>query len=106
LRVCPIDWELAGVGAPLYDLSFITDGADPPTLDRLCEAYRQAALEGYLTLPSREEMEYVMTCFRTHKILKSLSDSPGWPSPENKVGKLVDRAERLSHVAFRGTHDV
>ena len=105
LRVCPIDWELAGFGAPLYDLSFITDGADPPTFDQLCEAYRRAALAGHLTLPSREEMARVMTCFRLHKIIKSLSDSPGWPSPENKVSKLVDRAERLSHVVLGGIRD-
>src|SRR5262249_42417988 len=38
-RVCPVDWEQAGWGSPLYDLAYLTDGFEPPELDRLLEAY-------------------------------------------------------------------
>jgi hypothetical protein len=105
LRICPVDWELAGIGAPLYDLSFITDGADPETLERLRLAYRQAAAAADLPLLSRETMDRVMACFRLHKVMKSLGDSPTWQSPETRIPKLVQRSERHSCIARWGGYD-
>src|SRR5207248_1649161 len=32
-RVCILDWEEAGCGAPLYDLAYLLDGIEPPILD-------------------------------------------------------------------------
>jgi aminoglycoside phosphotransferase (APT) family kinase protein len=104
LRICPVDWELAGIGAPLYDLSFITDGADPETLERLNTAYCQAAATADIPLPGKEAMDRVMTCFRLHKVMKSLGDSPTWQSPETRIAKLVQRAERYSCIAHSGSH--
>jgi hypothetical protein len=94
-RVCPIDWELAAVGAPLYDLAFISDGFQPPELDRLWGAYREQAGAWDFTVPDREEMRYVVDCFRLHKILKSLSESWEKRFPAATVAKLVEMGEGL-----------
>jgi phosphotransferase family enzyme len=97
-RVCPVDWELAAVGAPLYDLAFISDGFKPPELDRLWGAYREQAGAQNLHVPDREEMRYVVDCFRLHKVLKSLSESRKKGYPEGTVVKLVGMAEELSRL--------
>jgi Phosphotransferase enzyme family len=95
-RVCPVDWELAAVGAPLYDLAFIADGFRPPERDRLWGAYREQAESWNISVPDREEIRYVVDCFRLHKILKSLSESWEKRFPAGTVAKLVGMAEELS----------
>jgi phosphotransferase family enzyme len=97
-RVCPVDWELAAIGAPLYDLAFISDGFKPPALDRLWGAYREQAGAQNLAVPDREEMRYVVDCFRLHKVLKSLSESREKGYPQATVAKLVGMAEELSRL--------
>ena len=39
-RLCPVDWEKAGVGSCFFDLAFLADGFDPVRLAQLFEAYR------------------------------------------------------------------
>ena len=56
-RVCIIDWEEAAFGSPLYDVAYLLDGIEPPTLDRLLDAYRQEALAFDISLPPKEENE-------------------------------------------------
>jgi hypothetical protein len=97
-RVCPVDWELAAVGAPLYDLAFITDGFKPPDLDRLWGAYREQAGAQNLAVPDREEMRYLVDCLRLHKVLKSLSESWQKGYPAGTVAKLVGMAEELGRL--------
>jgi hypothetical protein len=97
-RVCPIDWELAAVGAPLYDLAFITDGFKPAELDRLWGAYREQAGAWNITVPDRAEMRYVVDCFRLHKVLKSLSESWEKRFPAATVAKLVEMGEGLGRL--------
>ena len=93
--IVPVDWELAAMGAPLYDLAFLADGFRPPDLDTLLDAYRrQADLEG-LFVPDPEELRYLLGCFRLHKVLKSLSDSVLLGFSQKTVEKLMDTAERL-----------
>jgi aminoglycoside phosphotransferase (APT) family kinase protein len=94
-RVCPIDWELAAVGAPLYDLAFISDGFKPAELDRLWGAYREQAGAWGFPVPHREEMRYVVDAFRLHKVLKSLSESWEKRFPAATVAKLVAMGEGL-----------
>lgn len=38
-RICPVDWEIAGVGSCLYDLATLTDGFEPAKRDRFFERY-------------------------------------------------------------------
>jgi hypothetical protein len=100
VRVCPIDWELAAVGATLFDLAFFTDGVEPQTRDRIWEAYRHAARQYNVPLPDRTQMGYVVNCFRLHRIFDWLSRGVEKQFSENKVTKLVDLAEQQSALAL------
>jgi aminoglycoside phosphotransferase (APT) family kinase protein len=75
MRVCACDWERAAFGAPLYDLAYLTDGFKAPTLDLMFDSYRQAAMSFGMYVPQQEEMRYVVSCFRLHRIVNSLAKS-------------------------------
>lgn len=100
LRVCPIDWELAALGSPLYDLAFFSDGFEPPKLNLLWDAYRQEAEKYDISVPNREEMRFVVDCFRLHKVINWLSQSIDRQYPEKEVAKLVHMGEQLSNLVF------
>jgi hypothetical protein len=102
-RICPVDWEWAAIGAPFYDLAFVSDGFRPPARDRLWDAYLEAVGESIPSLRDRDEMHYVIDCFRLHKILKSLSEAHEKNFSENTIAKLVVLAEELSRLLARGS---
>jgi hypothetical protein len=97
-RVCIIDWEEAGFGPPLYDVAYLLDGIEPPILDRLLDAYRQEALAYDLPLPPKEDMKYVVDCFRLHMVMNSLSYAVLKGYKEKGVAKLLDIGDRLSSI--------
>jgi hypothetical protein len=95
-RVFAVDWELAALGAPLYDFAFLSDGFRPPQLEELWDAYRREAVPRGLALPeSQEEMLRVVDCFRLHKTLKSLGDAPALNFSAKAVEKLAWAATEL-----------
>jgi len=96
-RICPIDWELAACGAPLYDLAFLSDGFQTPQREILWDAYRQQAEAHGLQVPATKELQHIIDCFRLHKTLKSLSESASKQFPEKTVAKLVGIAEELNN---------
>ncbi len=100
-RVCAVDWELAALGATLYDLAFFTDGVESPLRERIWEAYRAAAAEHHVPIPDRPEMRQLIDCFRLHRIFDWLSRSVEKEYPEQKVAALVERAEAMSRLVPR-----
>ena len=98
VRICPIDWELAAYGAPLYDFAFLADGFKPPELDRLWDVYLQQFTDIPPHNQDQNEMTYIVDCFRLHKLIKSLSDSLSWKFPEETVAKLVGMVEELGRL--------
>lgn len=100
VRVCPIDWELAALGATLYDLAIFTDGVEPQTRDHMWDAYRQAAAGYNLPIPDRAHMRYIVDCFRLHRIFDWLSRGVEKQFSEKKVTKLVDQAEQQSALVL------
>jgi aminoglycoside phosphotransferase (APT) family kinase protein len=99
-RVCAVDWELAALGATLYDLAFFTDGVASPVRERIWEAYRAAAEEHEVPVPDGAELRRVIDCFRLHRILDWLARSVEKGFPERKVTALVDRAEELGRLVL------
>ena len=96
VRVCPVDWELAALGSPLYDLAIFTDGVDPKTRDCLWDAYRRSASQHNITVPGKGQMRNIIDCFRLHRIFDWLSRGVEKGFSVKKVTKLVDQAEQLS----------
>jgi hypothetical protein len=93
VRICPVDWELAGIGSPLYDLAFLADGFRGPKLERLCAAYLRGA--GRHPAVTGADMPYVLDCFRLHKIVKSISDSTVLGFRPETIDKLLDQGTEL-----------
>jgi len=96
LRICPVDWEVAALGSPLYDLAFLSDGFAGPMLDQLCVAYEQEARCCGLPLPGRAEMQYLLDCFGLHRMLTLLGKVASEQFAESGVAKVLDRAEIFS----------
>ena len=72
-RVCVVDWELAAIGSPLYDLARLCDGYRGARLDHLLDSYgREAAAQG-VPVPDRERMVEVLDCFCLHRVVKAIS---------------------------------
>ena len=97
-RVCAVDWELAALGATLYDLAFFTDGVASPLRERIWEAYRAAASEHHVPVPDPPEMQQVIDCFRLHRVFDWLSRSVEKGFPEEKVAALVGQAQALGRL--------
>ncbi|HEX7059677.1 MAG TPA: aminoglycoside phosphotransferase family protein [Solirubrobacterales bacterium] len=71
-RVCVVDWELAAIGAPLYDLARFCDGYRGARLDRLLDSYgREAAAHG-VSVPDRERTVEVLDCFSLHRVVNAI----------------------------------
>jgi aminoglycoside phosphotransferase (APT) family kinase protein len=95
-RACIIDWEETAYGAPLYDIAYLLDGIESPTLDPLLEAYRRAAANYRLSLPPWREAAYIVDCFRLHMILTMLGQAVVKRYTRDGVAKLLAIGSRLS----------
>jgi aminoglycoside phosphotransferase (APT) family kinase protein len=104
-RVCILDWEEAAVGAPLFDVAYLLDGFEPPTLDRFLDAYRRGASAYGLALPPPGEMKYVVDCFHLHMTVNSLSQAVLKGYKERDVAKLLGIAERLDENIRCPSHE-
>ena len=100
-RLCAIDWEEAGVGCALSDLSYFARGFDPARRDRLVDAYYSAAAPYGLPLPpDRDQTVHVMNCFALHKVVQGLPKYVGWIEPWKTIPKLVTYAEELAKAVW------
>jgi Phosphotransferase enzyme family len=102
-RVCIVDWEEAAYGAPLYDVAYLLDGIEPPTLDPLLDAYRQEALAYGLALPDPRDTKHVIDCFRLHMIMVMLSQAVLKGYTAQAVDKLLAIGSRLADVVHGRT---
>src|SRR5205823_612579 len=85
LRVCPVDWELAAAGSPLYDLAFLAHGMRRPALDRLFDAYHAESIAHGAPPIERDEMRRALDSFRLHRVLKALASADERRVPERKI---------------------
>jgi aminoglycoside phosphotransferase (APT) family kinase protein len=71
-RICVVDWELAAIGSPLYDLARLCDGYRGARLDRLLDSYgREAAAHG-VPVPNRERTVEVLDCFSLQRVVNAI----------------------------------
>ena len=102
VRICPVDWELAAWGAPLYDLAFLTDAVSTSQGGALWDAYEKEAAGCGVPVPPRDELRHVVACVRLLKTLKALSECVSWAFPERKVVRLVALAEAAARDTLTG----
>jgi Phosphotransferase enzyme family len=100
MRVCPVDFEKAAIGASLYDLTFLVDGFDPPRLKQLFDAYRTEAQRSGVSVPDDEQMKRIVDCFRLHRVVNWLALSIARKYEAKTIHKLIGMAEDLAGLVL------
>jgi aminoglycoside phosphotransferase (APT) family kinase protein len=100
LRVCPVDWEMAGLGPGLIDLAALLAGSWPEADRRLlAEAYYAALapVAGWGLTPG--SFDRALACCRIHLAVQWLGWSATWvPPPEHAhdwLAEAIALAERI-----------
>lgn len=101
VRVAPVDWEVAAIGSPLYDLGHLLDGYRGKRLRALLDAYRSEAEQLGVSVPAEAEALRLMDSFCLHRVVKSLARSIEKGFGERDVSDLLDHGERLRGRLFR-----
>lgn len=97
-RICPTDWELAGMGSAFYDLAFLADGFGPGAVRQLFEAYSGEANRSGIDVPAREDMAFSVNCSRLHRSLTWLFKSAVRGDELGDLEKHLARAENLGNL--------
>jgi hypothetical protein len=92
-RLCPLDWEVAARGSSFYDLAFLADGFKPPRLGRVLDAYLEEAVKHGIRVPSRDDVVYLVNCFRLHRVFNWLGQAIEREYAERDVIKLTELAK-------------
>jgi hypothetical protein len=95
-RICPVDWERAGLGPPLFDFAHLAEGFDPEHVDLLGAAYRQEAARHGLSVPEPSELRYMANAFRVGRMLYLLGSTAERGFAQAEVAELVALVDRLS----------
>ncbi len=96
MRICPIDWEMAGIGPALLDLAALTAGSwTDAQREEIVDAYREAAAEVAWT-PSREAFDQALDCCRLHIAVQWLGWSANWSPPAAHRRDWLGEAQRIA----------
>lgn len=95
IRVCVVDWELAGLGSTLYDLAIFADEAPAALRTALCKAYRDAAELWQVPVPGLDELMLIIEGLRLHRVVDWLSRAVEKDYSAEKVDWLVARGAAL-----------
>jgi Phosphotransferase enzyme family len=94
-RICPIDWEMAGIGPGLIDLAALVGGWDPEKRGRLVAAYLSGLPDGDPVRPAAETLGADLARCRLHLALQWLGWSPDWRPPPEHAHDWVGEASML-----------
>ena len=97
-RICPVDWELCGIGPAFLDIAALTSGGwsdDEKRTLALC--YRKELLAlGESVLREDQFLEAIEWC-RLHLCVQFLGWSPGWTPPPQHAHDWLVEAESVAH---------
>jgi len=99
-RICPFDWELAGLGSKLYDVAFLCDGFDEIRLDILLRAYEEQTAACGMNLMPRKDTTYLIDCLRLHRIMNFISQTDERDYSEKDARRLVTAAQRMARLVL------
>jgi hypothetical protein len=92
LRICPIDWEAAGIGPGLLDLAALVSGWGEREVVEFARAYRDALEE---PCPEQELFHALDYC-RLHVAVRWLGSAPGWSPPTEHAKDWLANALQLA----------
>lgn len=92
-RICPVDWELAGIGDPMIDLAALVAGWDDDTAERLVHAYSDR-----IGVPADDPLlRRSLSQWRLMNAARWLGWAPGWRPPDahahDWIGEILSAAE-------------
>jgi hypothetical protein len=92
-RLCPLDWELAGLGPPAYDLGFLAYGFRGDERHALLAAYRDEAARVGLAVP--DDLSRSVACVEVHRTLAALGHSVERAYSDEAIGEYLTILETL-----------
>lgn len=96
LRVCPVDWEMAGTGTGLIDLAALTAGSwEAEQRNALEMAYYHALTPHDRWPPTRDEFLDALDCCRLHMAVQLLGWAAKWSPPQDEAQDWLGEARRL-----------
>jgi len=99
LRVCPVDWEMAGIGPGLLDLAALCTGWDEENRLTLARSYREGCQRGLSWTPDEEELVLLLECCQLCQAIQWLGWAPHWVAPpehaQDWLGQATSLADRL-----------
>ena len=100
LRVCPIDWEMSGIGPGLLDIAALSSGWEASARDALVAAYN-AGLAGEAGSALPEASEDDLSRCRLHLALQWIGWARDWQPPPEHDHDWVDEAlEQARHLGL------
>lgn len=94
-RVCPVDWEMAGVGPGLLDLAALSTGWNDRAAARMAAAYREA-LGGEGNALEEAAVTRALDDCRLLLCMQWLGWAPGWAPPAENRQDWLALAVRLA----------
>jgi aminoglycoside phosphotransferase (APT) family kinase protein len=101
-RVCPVDWEMAGLGPGLIDLAALTAGNwSGEQREALTRAYREALPAGDAAGDSPESFADALDLCRLHLAVQWLGWSAAWsPPPEHRYDWLREALSLVDRLGY------
>jgi thiamine kinase-like enzyme len=101
VRVCPVDWEMAGIGPGLLDLAALVGGWGLAERDRLAAAYLDGVGATSGAAPCSQTPSIELARCRLHLALQWLGWSPDWsPPPEHAHDWLGEALEIVGELGL------
>ncbi|HEX8473720.1 MAG TPA: aminoglycoside phosphotransferase family protein [Pyrinomonadaceae bacterium] len=98
-RVCPVDWEMAGIGTGLIDLAALTAGSwSERERTELASAYYDALSPRGRWPPSMDEFVFALDCCRLHIAVQLLGWAAKWSPPLDEAQDWLGEAQRLAKI--------
>jgi phosphotransferase family enzyme len=97
MRICPIDWEMAGIGPALLDLAALTAGSwTDGQREEIVRAYREAAIVQLAWTSAPEAFDRALDCCRLHVAVQWLGWSADWSPPAAHRRDWLGEAQRIA----------
>jgi aminoglycoside phosphotransferase len=98
-RVCPVDWEMAGIGTGLIDLAALTAGSwSERERAELASAYYDALTPQGRWPPPVDEFVSALNCCRLHLAVQLLGWAAKWSPPLDEAQDWLGEAQRLAKI--------
>ena len=95
-RICPVDWEMAGIGPGLLDLAALCTGWAEEQQRAVALGYYRGLGQGVEWLPGEHEFLSLLRCCQLCLAVQWLGWAPNWEAPPEHARDWLLEASRLA----------